>query len=381
MKTGIMIGLIVAMLVMFTGTLTFAGFEGYNDTFYGTGAGATLGSSDTEGDTFIGLESGYYATGYYNTFVGYWAGYYNEEGDQNTFLGVAAGLASTGSNNVFLGFCAGYNEIGSNKLYIGVDNGCVGLPGPLPLIYGEFDNQKLTINGNLEVIGPDNGLVRLSDNTTDNTMKASRMVLNHYANIEEPVYLFGAASTDTNNFVAFGGGSDIGNAATQIDLYTAPDTTTQVGYPRVTVTGNGNVGIGTQSPSHPLQMAGGAYSTGSSWVNASSREYKENIEVLSVTEAVAALRELNPVKFNYKAEPKQKQVGFIAEDVPELVAMNDRKGLDTMDIVAVLTRVVQEQEKAIKEQHRIIDQLTEKITDLEKEVRWNRSLADLNILK
>ncbi len=42
-------------------------------------------------------------------------------------------------------------------------------------------------------------------------------------------------------------------------------------------------------------------------------------------------------------------MGFIAEDVPELVATKDRKGLSPMDIVAVLTKVVQRQQKEIEE--------------------------------
>ena len=40
-------------------------------------------------------------------------------------------------------------------------------------------------------------------------------------------------------------------------------------------------------------------------------------------------------------------MGFIAEDVPDLVATKDRKALSPMDIVAVLTRVVKEQQKTI----------------------------------
>lgn len=40
-------------------------------------------------------------------------------------------------------------------------------------------------------------------------------------------------------------------------------------------------------------------------------------------------------------------VGFIAEDVPDIVATNTRKSLSPMDIVGVLTKVVQEQRKAI----------------------------------
>jgi len=41
-------------------------------------------------------------------------------------------------------------------------------------------------------------------------------------------------------------------------------------------------------------------------------------------------------------------VGFIAEDVPELLAIKGRKGIDPTEIVAVLTKVVQEQEKHLK---------------------------------
>ena len=42
------------------------------------------------------------------------------------------------------------------------------------------------------------------------------------------------------------------------------------------------------------------------------------------------------------------QRGFIAEDVPELLANKDRNGLSPMDIVAVLTKVVQEQQKKLE---------------------------------
>src|SRR5208283_1869105 len=63
---------------------------------------------------------------------------------------------------------------------------------------------------------------------------------------------------------------------------------------------------------------------------------------------------LNPVKYNYKTDKDDRHVGFIAEDVPDLVATKDRKGLSPMDIVAVLTKVVQEQKSAIAEQTNMI---------------------------
>ena len=212
------------------------------------------------------------------------------------------------------------------------------------------------------MVAPDNGLIYLTDVTTNNTTKGARMVLNHYSNSQLPVYLFGAASTSTDNYVAFGGGNAIGNAATEIDLFTAPTTTTPVGTPRLTIIGNGNVGIGTQTPAHPLQMASGARVTaGGVWTDASSREYKDNIEVLTTEEAFDTFKELNPVKFTYKTNRTEKHVGFIAEEVPELIATKDRKGLSPMDIVAVLTKVVQEQQKTISTLREELDELKGKV--------------------
>ena len=119
---------------------------------------------------------------------------------------------------------------------------------------------------------------------------------------------------------------------------------------RLTIDGDGNVGIGMVRPSHPIEMASGAYvSAGGVWTNSSSREKKENIVTLTPEEALAALAGLEPVRFNYKQDESEEYVGFIAEDVPGLVASEDRSSLSTMDIVAVLTRVVQEQQQKIAE--------------------------------
>lgn len=117
---------------------------------------------------------------------------------------------------------------------------------------------------------------------------------------------------------------------------------------KMVVLNNGNVGIGRTDPGYPLHMGGGAYCTGTAWVNASSREYKENIEKLKKKEAISALWKLKPIKFNYKADKEDKCLGFIGEEVPKLVATKDRKGLSPMEIVALLTRVVQVQQAKIE---------------------------------
>lgn len=124
----------------------------------------------------------------------------------------------------------------------------------------------------------------------------------------------------------------------------------------------GNIAIGASvlgvNPTHPLQHTSGAHLTaGGVWTSVSSRAAKEDITELSTGEALEAFRELNPVTFRYKAEPGEAYVGFIAEDVPELVATSDRKALATMDVVAVLTKVVQEQQSTIEELSQRLEQL------------------------
>ena len=117
---------------------------------------------------------------------------------------------------------------------------------------------------------------------------------------------------------------------------------------RITIDRNGNVGFGVTRPTHPIEMASGAYvSAGGVWTNSSSRERKEAIAALSVEDALQALADLQPVQFRYKNDATETYVGFIAEDVPALVAMENRQSLSPMDIVAVLTKVLQHQQQRI----------------------------------
>ena len=79
--------------------------------------------------------------------------------------------------------------------------------------------------------------------------------------------------------------------------------------------------------------------------------------------------QLQPVEFSYKTHSEEKHVGFIAEDVPELVATKDRKGMSSMDVVAVLTKVVQEQQKTVQEQRATIAELSDGWLLLKKKIK------------
>ncbi|MBK6511567.1 MAG: tail fiber domain-containing protein, partial [Haliea sp.] len=110
------------------------------------------------------------------------------------------------------------------------------------------------------------------------------------------------------------------------------------------------LGIGTKNIASGDTIAvwnGARLTKGGVWTNASSRELKDDIETLSTEDANAALEALSPVRYVYKNSREEEYVGFIAEDVPELVASNDHKSLSPMDIVAVLTTVTKNQKAEI----------------------------------
>lgn len=134
------------------------------------------------------------------------------------------------------------------------------------------------------------------------------------------------------------------NAAGVIRFYTGGSTE------RARFDSSGNLGLGVTAPTNPIQHSSGALLTpGGVWTNASSRALKQDIVDLPAGDAMTALKELNPVTYSYKVDPNEHHVGFIAEDVPSLVATKDRKGVSPMDVVAVLTKVVQEQQSTIDE--------------------------------
>jgi hypothetical protein len=112
------------------------------------------------------------------------------------------------------------------------------------------------------------------------------------------------------------------------------------------------LGIGTNvvTDGDTIAVWNGAHLTkGGVWTNASSRELKDSIETLSADDANAALEGLSPVRYVYKNSREEEYVGFIAEDVPDLVATGDHKSLSPMDIVAVLTTVTKDQKSKVAE--------------------------------
>jgi hypothetical protein len=171
-------------------------------------------------------------TGIYNTFLGSSAGQSNTSGSNNVFLGRRAGYnCDTGSSNIFIGTTAGYGEKGANRLYI--DN----FSGANPLIYGEFDNNILTVNGRLGVgtTSPAQGLEVLDD-----------------ANIGG-----GSSADGGSEFLRISGKSDnwflgVENEVDSIyaDFYIGKVAGDGIFH----IENGGNIGIGTTDPAYKLEV-------------------------------------------------------------------------------------------------------------------------------
>src|SRR5215217_360826 len=88
----------------------------------------------------------------------------------------------------------------------------------------------------------------------------------------------------------------------------------------------------------------------------SSRDLKDNIADFTTREATEALEGLNPVSFTWKDDGKKtRHIGFIAEDAPGIARSTDEKAIIPVHILAILSKVVQEQQRAISALRRELD--------------------------
>lgn len=165
-----------------------------------------------------------------------------------------------------------------------------------------------------------------------------------------------ASDAGTNPIIVYNAAKNAGGAIVNRPLVTFRNNNVA----KVTIAANGNV-------------------TATSFVSASSRSLKEDIQTLDSDKASSTLDQLTPVQFIYKDDPtKDPRVGFIAEDVPDLIAEPGRKSVPVMDIVALITKVVKDQQKTIAVQTSNIEKQQRIIRSQESTIfRQQQELARL----
>ena len=117
-----------------------------NNTFIGPFSG--MANNTGRENVYLGHTAGQWIeSGGRNVIMGAWAGHYGTKGENNVLIGAYAGnvTADSLSGNVIIGSFAGRSNTSSNRLII--DNTSTSSP----LIYGDFNLDRLSFNGNVGV--------------------------------------------------------------------------------------------------------------------------------------------------------------------------------------------------------------------------------------
>jgi hypothetical protein len=150
------------------------------------------------------------------------------------------------------------------------------------------------------------------------------------------------------------------------------------------VLSNGNVGIGTSTPTSLLSVNGTADKIGGgAWATFSDERVKS--EVKPFTDGLNLLLKLKPVTFKYNeksgySDMNKTFVGFIAQDVekvaPYMVSsyddsegpsgLKDKRQFDESALSKIMLNAIQEQQKMIEEQNKTIQDLIKRLEELEK---------------
>lgn len=291
-----------------------------------------------------------------NTAIGNFASNQNTTGFNNTALGYGSLYRNTtGSSNVALGYLAGYYEIGSNKLYIENSNSTA------PLIYGEFDNDIVKVNGTIKV------------NLTA-------------ADAEE------MQVKNTNIYTHANGNQNFGNGGNSF-LISSRDGIADSGG----IHGDGNA-LTLWSPGDAQQGQNAAlvYFLDEDWFDATTNAYdntalksyitpagnyvqisdknkKENI--VKLTNAIDKISQINGYTYQFKLAPSEiekgdkpiKSSGVIAQEIekvlPEAVQKNDN-GDYFVDYAAITPLLIE----AIKEQNDKIQLLENRLKMIEEKL-------------
>lgn len=346
---------------------------------YNVALGAQAGRDNALGNynVYVGQSSGIRSLGQHNTFIGANSAPFMTTGDNNVAVGsqamgytnggifnlaignlslsknnsrynVAIGHKAgennaSGSNNIYLGNFAGQTHTGSDKLYI--EN----TSSSSPLIYGNFDTDELTYNGNkFQISSTDlasHSYLQFKGSTTKNS------VIEYF---EGSTYKAGLGWDPVND---------------NVFLYMAGQGSV------MRVKGN-NIGINKTNPAYDLELGANsaAKPSSSSWIVTSDARLKENVN--DFEDGLNLLQQINPVWFDYTGEanmPQERAVGTLAQELQKVAPYMIKEwehektdgtkenylGVDygAMDFILI---------NAIKEQQEMIELLKSEIEELKK---------------
>ena len=350
---------------------------GMSNLFAGTGAGAANTAFD---NAFFGHGAGQASTtGSDNAFFGSGAGFRNTTGFANTFFGSAAGADNvTGSNNAFFGDSAGFpNANGKRNTFVGAQTKVIG---------ESMSPEETTLLG--FNAGVQTGLIFNPKNAT--AIGAFARVDNSNSLVLGSINGINGATADTNvgigttaptarlSVIATGDGARVLHLGTERSwvfkqLRTGAETALELtgndpnnNNKHFVINTQGNVGIGTTSPTATLSVNGTANKPGGgSWAVFSDERLK-NIRG-RFTPGLKAVLQLQPLRYEYKRnnalnlKSEGEYVGFSAqavqEIIPEAVTTNGSGYLlvNNDPIMWTMLNAIKEQQEQIQKQTALIE--------------------------
>ena len=140
---------------------------------------------------------------------------------------------------------------------------------------------------------------------------------------------------------------------------------------RMRIDPNGNVGIGTTTPSYKLHVIGRLKTDGIN--ETSDRRLKKNIE--PIANALETIMSLQGVTYEWKDESMNRgtQLGLIAQDVEKVIPFivaTDNEGYKSLQYSVMVALLIE----GVKDQQSEIDELKARMKEMEKELEAIKAL-------
>lgn len=329
------------------------------------GTSAMLNSTDGDDNISIGRSTLTSTSSSYNIALGYQAMRDNTTGGFNVAIGEQALRANqSGTHNIAIGYrslsngvsTSGNIAIGRNTLRANTadNNTAVGRTSMQSNTTGT-NNSAFGHLAMLENTAGSNNVAMGRSALSENTAGSGNTAIGSFAGI--------SSTGDNNIYIGFGntGGS-------------------------TTVTGDNNIVIGYDTePSSPtvsneVTIGNSNITTARvqvAWSITSDQRWKDNITPTKI--GLDFLNALEPVEYNRKSQSKTKEIGFIAQEVEEVLNEFNHKnyGLLTKnpngfyemrynDFIGILVNATKKQQEIITSQKQEIDLLKQRITKIEE---------------
>jgi hypothetical protein len=274
-------------------------------------------------------------------------------------------------------------SIGSSLSSDGLYNGTLGLPNSVGINEGEGPGLWGYYGGSLGALAPNT--IALSWDTVgdiwvSNNCSVATLTSRYGANIDQANLNSGSVSGNALTFGLSSGegigsqrtGGSTGNGLDGLEFYTSFAR-------RMTILQDGNVGIGSTNPANLLVVGGAtspAYCNGTSWVNGSDRNSKQDFATVNPRDVLEKVSALPITEWQYKVEPGEEHIGPMAQDFHAAFGLNggDDKHISTVDEGGVALAAIQGLNQKLQEKDAKIQQQAKEIAELQQQ------FAELNFL-